>query len=191
MIVGRPELKISGGTNQTEREIDRAWLQHDPARNFIPTEIWRRLNAIKQELIPTAAVIEKLLRDQDLALIEQAIRRRGVNRQRLLKELRQALPAATLRISDKEILEIFWLSPKGPIIVDGKAGEAQDCLLACFAVAYPAGPKGLTLHSGWALEIADHAAADCCNAPSMPTCCEPPKPPPWHLSPPTRRPSCR
>jgi hypothetical protein len=80
-------------------------------------------------------------------------------RQRLLKDFRRALPAATLRLCDGEILELFWLSPKGPIIVDGRAGEEQDCLLACFAAAFPAGAKGLTLHSGWALEISDHASA--------------------------------
>ena len=102
-------------------------------------------------------MIEKRLRDSDLFVIEQVIRRRGVVRQRLLKDFRRALPAATLRLCGGEILEIFWLSPKGPIIVDGVAGEEQDCLLGCYVVAFPAGAKGLTLHSGWALEISDHA----------------------------------
>jgi hypothetical protein len=139
-----------------ETLLDRAWLDHDPQRAIIPSAVWRQLRAFKRELIPTAAVVENLLRDQDLVL-EPVIRRRGVHRQRLLDQLRRVLPAATLRISNKEILEIFWLSPKGPIIVDAKSGEGQDCLLACFAVAFPPDAKTLTLHSGWALEISDHA----------------------------------
>jgi hypothetical protein len=162
MIVGRPELRTiicdSGGTSLPDQSIlDRAWREHDLHRAAIPPAVWRQLRAIKRELAPTAAVIEKLLRDQDLVVIEQVIRRRGVVRQRLLKDFRRALPAATLRLCGGGILEFFWLSPKGPIIVDGRAGEEQDCLLACYAVAYPAGAKGMTLHSGWALEISDHA----------------------------------
>jgi hypothetical protein len=146
--------------SQTDQSIlEQAWRKHEPERGFVPSAVWRQLRAFKTEIAPTAAMIEKLLRDQDLGVIEQVIRRRGVTRRRLLKELRKALPAATLHLCDGEILEIFWLSPKGPIIVDGKAGEEQDCLLACYAVAFPAGAKGLTLHAGWALEISDHASA--------------------------------
>jgi hypothetical protein len=148
--------------SQTDDSIlEQAWRKHEPERGFIPSPVWRALRTLKRELAPTAAVIESMLRDQTLArnVMEPVIRRRGMHRIRLLKELRKALPDATLQISQQEILEIFWLSPKPHIIVDGKAGEEQDCLLACFVVAFPAGAKGLTLHSGWALEISDHASA--------------------------------
>src|ERR1700732_3554557 len=108
--------------SQTDESIlEQAWREHEPERGFIPASIWRRLRSFKAEIAPTAVVIENMLRDQDLVVIEQVIRRRGVNRQRLLKELRRALPDATLRLCDGEILELFWLSPKGPIIVDGRA----------------------------------------------------------------------
>jgi hypothetical protein len=126
---------------------EQAWIAPDPQRAAIPSAVWRQLRAIKRELAPTAAVIEKLLRDRDLVVIEPVIRRRGMSRQRLLNELRRVFPAASLRISSKEILEIFWLSPKGPIIVDGKSGEGQDCVLACYALAFPPDAKTLTLHS--------------------------------------------
>ena len=144
-----------------ESILEQAWREHEPERGFVPSAVWRQLRNLKSELAPTAAVIESILRDQTLArnVLEPVIRRRGMHRIRLLKELRRALPDATLRLCDGEILELFWLSPKGPIIVDGKAGEEQDCLLACYAVAFPAGAKGLTLHAGWALEISDHASA--------------------------------
>jgi sarcosine oxidase gamma subunit len=155
----RPVLKI---TNLPDESIlEQAWRTHEPERGFVPSSIWRRLRAIKAELAPTAVVIENMLRDQAAArtVLEPMIRRRGVARQRLLKELRRVLPAATLRICDMEILEISWLSPKSHIIVDGKAGEDQDCLLACYALAFPPDAKTLTIHSGWALEISDHASA--------------------------------
>jgi hypothetical protein len=123
--------------------------------------MWRQLRSIKREIAPTAVVIENMLRDQDAArtVLGPVIRRPGMHRQRLLKDLRRALPAATLRLCDMEILEIFWLSPKAPIIVDGKSGEGQDCILACFAAVYPVPAIGISLHAAWATEIADHAAA--------------------------------
>jgi hypothetical protein len=148
-------------TGTEELEMEQAWLAHDPRRAVIPQAVWRTLRAIKRDLIPTAAVIENMLRDQDTArtVLGPMIRRRGMHRQHLLNELRKAMPAAILRISSKQILEIFWLSPKGPIIVDGKSGENQDCVLACYALAFPPDAKSLTMHSGWSLEISDHACA--------------------------------
>jgi hypothetical protein len=71
----------------------------------------------------------------------------------------RVFPAASLRISSKEILEIGWLSPKPHIIVDAKSSKEQDCILACYALAFPPTAQTLTLHSGWALEISDHACA--------------------------------
>jgi hypothetical protein len=123
----------------TEDLLEHAWASHDPQRAVIPAAIWRQLRTFKRELAPTAAVIESMLSDQNLArsVLEPVIRRRGMHRIRLLEDLRRALPAASLRISNKQILEIFWLSPKPHIIVDAKSGEDQDCLLACYALAFP------------------------------------------------------
>jgi hypothetical protein len=38
-------------------------------------------------------------------------------------------------------------------------GELQDCLLVCYAAAWPPTPKSIRVHSAWALEVPDHAAA--------------------------------
>jgi hypothetical protein len=160
VLLERPVLRVSDGTSH-ESVLDRAWRDHEPQRGFVPASIWRRLRAIKAELAPTAVVLENMLRDQDAArtVLEPMIRRRGAARQRLLKELRRVLPAASVRLCDTEFLEIAWLSPKSHIIVDGKAGEDQNCVLACYAVVYPVPGIGITLHAAWATEIADHAAA--------------------------------
>jgi hypothetical protein len=146
----------------TEADLESAWRAHEPARAVVPAEAWRRLRDFKGTSAPTAMMVEKMLRDQAQArtMIAPLIRHRGVHRQRLLNDLRKVFPAASVNISHKEILDVAWLSPKGPLIIGGKAGEQQDCILACYAIAYPVpGLDGLSLHSGWALEIADHAAA--------------------------------
>jgi hypothetical protein len=37
------------------RDIERAWLQHDPSRGKIPSESWRALRNFKRSLAPQAA----------------------------------------------------------------------------------------------------------------------------------------
>jgi hypothetical protein len=150
-------------SEQIDREMELAWLSHDPLRRLIPGDVLRRLRALKRELEPTANLIERLLRDDALVknIITPLVRCRGVHRQRMLSDLKRALPAAELRIAHREILEIAWLSPKyRPIIIGGAAGEQQNCILCCFALAYQPLPGiALSLHASWALEITDHAAA--------------------------------
>jgi hypothetical protein len=145
-----------------DSQIERAWLLHEPARGEIPAEVWRGLRAFKRGLLPTAAIIEGVLKKEALAqhLIEPAIRRRGIARQKKLTELRRLLPHANVKISFREILEVSWLSPKPAILADPQhQGEEQDCTLVCYLVAFPPTPHSVTCHSGWAAEIPDHAAA--------------------------------
>jgi hypothetical protein len=145
-----------------DREIEAGWLTHQPERAAISNEIWRQLRAWKRELLPTAAVIETLLKKEALAqsLIEPCIRKRGVGRQRKLTELRRLLPGANVRVSFKDVLEVSWLSPKTAILADPQhQGESQDCLLVCYLVAFPPTPRSVTCHSAWALEAPDHACA--------------------------------
>jgi hypothetical protein len=152
----------SVGTDRSkELEIDRAWIQHDPERARITPAILRELRAFKRDIGITAATIEAVLKRDDLTqfLIEPLVRRRGMARRRQLEELRRTLPGAHAKISFKNILEIAWLSPTAPIIANPVGGEAQDCILACFLVAWPPTPQCLQCHRAWALEVPDHAAA--------------------------------
>jgi hypothetical protein len=145
-----------------EKQIEAAWLIHDPERATIPNEIWRQLRGWKRGLLATAAVIETLLKKEKLAqsIIEPAIKKRGVGRQRKLVDLRRMLPGANVRISHKDILEISWLSPKQAILADPQhQGEQQDCVLVCYLIAWPPTPRTIQAHSAWALEVSDHAAA--------------------------------
>jgi hypothetical protein len=144
-----------------DKEVEAAWLIHEPERAAIPADVWRQLRAWKRGLLATAAVIETLLKKEKLAqIIEPAIRKRGVGRQRKLVDLRKKLPGANIRISHKDILEISWLSPKRAILADPQHhGETQDCTLVCFMIAWPPTPRTIQAHSAWALEVSDHAAA--------------------------------
>jgi hypothetical protein len=164
MIVGRPEIQISGGmgqTDQTEREIERAWLQHDPARDRVPSDIWRQLRSIKREIEPTSLKIRATLQDEKLLhqLVGQCTRRRGMARQRLLKASRRSFPGAAIKLVHGDILEISWLAPSPPVIADPKDhGEAQACTLVCYVVAWPSPFGGIRLCSAWTMECPDHAA---------------------------------
>jgi len=148
-------------TDQTEREIERAWLQHERHRAAIPQEIWRRLLVLKKELEPTSAKIKAALQDETLlrSLVEQCTRRRGVARQRVLKTNRRTFPGTEIKVVRGDILEISWLAPSPPVIADPKRhGERQECTLVCYCVAWPSPPFGIRLCSAWSLEVPDHAA---------------------------------
>jgi hypothetical protein len=144
------------------KEVEAAWLAHEPERATISSDIWRSLRSLKRELLPTAAIIENVLKKEKLArsIIEPAVRRRGVGRQRRLTELRRMLPGANVRISHKDVLEISWLSPKTAILANPQhQGEQQDCVLVCYLIAWPPTPRSIQAHSAWALEVSDHALA--------------------------------
>jgi hypothetical protein len=64
-----------------------------------------------------------------------------------------------VKIVDGEILEISWIAPSPPVILDPKnPAEQQECLLCCYAVAWPTPPFGIRLCSPWSLEVPDRAA---------------------------------
>lgn len=159
-MLGRPELKIIASPLPIEREIELAWLRHEPERNRIPAAIRRRLRALKKEFEPTSMKIKVALNDEEMlsSLVRQCCMRRGVARQRLLADIRRTFPGAEVKVVHKNILEISWLAPSPPVIASPRDhGEAQDCTLVCYFVAWPS-PIGITLRSAWSLEVPDHAA---------------------------------
>jgi hypothetical protein len=180
-----------------DREVNAAWLLHEPERAAISNEIWRGLRAWKRELLPTASIIEGVLKREQLtrSLIEPAIRRRGIARQRKLTELRRLLPGANVKITYKEILEISWLSPKQAILADPQhQGESQDCLLVCYVVAFPPTPQRRTAspvirHGRRKFPTTPPPAS--CSVRRRPICARRCSPPGWRFSPPTPQRWCR
>jgi hypothetical protein len=147
-------------SEQVERDIERAWLRHQPERDRIPTEIWRKLRLFKKQFEPTSAKIKAALSDEAVlrSLVEQCCNRRGMARQRILADTRRRFPGAQVKIAHKDVLEISWLAPSPAVIASPKDhGEAQDCTLVCYAVAYPTPPFGIRLCSAFSLEVPDHA----------------------------------
>jgi hypothetical protein len=123
-----------------QREVDISWSRHEPERDRVPAEVWRRVRAFKRDLAPTAAIIERVLKNEHLAqpLITKCVRRRGMARQQFLGFLRRTLPNANVLIRYKEILEVSWLSPRPPMFAETQhPGELQDCILVCFLAAWP------------------------------------------------------
>jgi hypothetical protein len=160
-MLERPELTILRGADSTERQIEKSWQQHQPARNRIPSPIRRKLQSLKKELEPTSARIKQALQDEVLlrSLVEQCTRRRGIARQRLFKTVRRTFAEATVKIINGDILEISWLAPSPAVIANPKQmGERQSCTLVCYAVAWPTPPFGIRLSSAWSFECPDHAA---------------------------------
>ena len=150
----------SSNDDRSQREIELAWLSHEPERNRIPTVVWRQLRAIKKEIEPTSVKINATLQNEEMLhlLIEQCCRRRGMARQRLLAAVRRSFSGAEVKVVHKNVLDISWLAPSPPVIASPKDhGERQACTLLCYCVAWPA-PLGITVRSAWALEVPDHAA---------------------------------
>jgi hypothetical protein len=89
--------------DEIARQIDRSWSQHEPERDRIPAEIWRRVRAFKRELPPTAAIIERVLKNDKLAqpLIERCVRRRGMARQNFLPSLFPGRLAADAQVGHR------------------------------------------------------------------------------------------
>jgi hypothetical protein len=49
-----------------DSQVERSWLQHDPARAEIAPDIWRKLRAFKHGLVTTAGTIESILKRDEL-----------------------------------------------------------------------------------------------------------------------------
>jgi hypothetical protein len=145
------------------RQIDRSWLQHQPEKDRIPSSVWRSLRAFKGDLVQTAAVLEGLLKKQQISsLLEPLCRRRGMVRHGLLASMRRRLPGANIRIAHthRSIVEISWLSPRlGLFAAPQNPNEQQPCTLVCYTAVWPPTRDTLRMHSGWAAEIPDHALA--------------------------------
>jgi hypothetical protein len=136
-------------SEQIEREIERAWIVHEPDRARSPHEVWRKLRVHKKQFEPTSSKIRAALLDEASlqSLVIQCCRRRGVARQRILADTRRSFPGAAIKIAHKNVLEISWITPSPPVIVDPKDhSERQECTLVCYCVAWPS-PFGVRLWS--------------------------------------------
>jgi hypothetical protein len=147
-------------TDQTEGEIERAWLRHQPERDRIPAMAWRKLQTLKKQLEPTSSKIKVALGDEAAlqSLVTQCCNRRGMARQRIVADTRRNFPGARIKIAHKDILEVSWHAPSPPVIADPKhPGEKQGCILVCYCVAWSTPPFGIRVNSAWCLEACDHS----------------------------------
>jgi hypothetical protein len=143
----------------TARQIEKAWLAHQPERARIPAEAWRRLRQFKRSLAGPAASIDRGLHDdKTLDLLGEAVRRRGMARQRVLKVVKEKFAGATVR-AERDVVELHWLVPSTHLIQDIQdQGESQDCVVHYRTVIRLDILKIVVLWSTIISEIADHSA---------------------------------
>jgi hypothetical protein len=118
-----------------ERQIERAWIKHDPARLKIPSESWRALRRYKSSIAADAARImaasEATARLR--ALLIACFRKGTLARQkaRAIQALREYISPAVLTASPDALLWA-WPEPRGTIIISDDPAKKQDCIVAAW-----------------------------------------------------------
>jgi hypothetical protein len=144
-----------------EREIERAWLQHDPARAKITNEAWRALRQFKRTIAPLAARVTAAADDgkRIKALMYDYSRKGDVGAQRTFSKLKRHFHPALVERLQKGILW-SWLDPRGAMLADAKdEGESQDAILVRYGLAWVVRKRELTAYEAFTLEAPDHALA--------------------------------
>ena len=144
-----------------ESDIERAWRLHDPYRGRVPADVRRQLRQLKEDLDRDADATEKLLvsnRNVASRRVTDCIRRRGVARQRALREVRDRCPGAVV-VGQRDSLELRWLSPHRHVLAEPRRpGERQDCIVGHVALLWSdLDGIGETLWRRWLIEAPDHA----------------------------------
>jgi hypothetical protein len=144
-----------------EREVEKAWIQHDPARGKITNEAWRALRQFKRSIAPQAARVG--LASDDRKRIRELMydysRKGDVGAQRTFAKLRHHFHPATVERLQKGILW-SWLDPRGAMLADAKdVGETQDAILVRYGLAWVVKKRHLAAYEAFTLEAPDHALA--------------------------------
>jgi hypothetical protein len=140
------------------RDIERAWLQHDPSRGKIPSESWRALRIFKRSIAPLATRVG--LASDDRKRIKQLMfdysRKGDVGRVRTFAKLRHHFHPALVERLQKGVLW-SWLDPRGAMLIDPKdEGETQDAILVRCGLAWVVRKRELVAYEAFTLEAPDH-----------------------------------
>jgi hypothetical protein len=144
-----------------ESQIDRSWLQHDPAQGRVPREIYRNLRTFKRTIKPIADRIEAASEEHERigSLMYDYGLKGAIGKQRALKRLRQHFELATLTFPRPGYFMWSWLQPRGSMLLDPKdEGESQNALLVRYGVAWLE-HKRLAAYTAFSIEACDHALA--------------------------------
>ncbi len=146
-----------------ERQIERAWAQHEPERARAPPSARRAVAAFKARLAPDAERIKGALRGSALPLIDDWAKKGSPGRERKLRRIKAALGWAAVDDTGGA-LRVLWLEPRGQmVLIPGSQpwdhpSFAQDSVLVVGAVA--SRQNGRIRWSGFpVLEVPDHALA--------------------------------
>jgi hypothetical protein len=116
-----------------ERDIERAWAIHDPARTRIPIEARRAAKALWDRLAPDVARLNATYGSPEFRLIiTDWARKKGVGRERALGKIKTALAPAVLD-DVGGVLRLLWFEARGQLVQIDHPSFKQNCLLVVAA----------------------------------------------------------
>jgi hypothetical protein len=141
-----------------ERQIERAWIKHDPSRAKIPQEAWRALRNFKKQIAPQAArvAVASAARDRIKGLMADYSRKGDVGRQRTFAKLKHHFYPATVERLKAGILW-SWLEPRSAMLADpNDPGEEQNAILTRYGLVWVRRKREFLGYQAFSLEIPDH-----------------------------------
>jgi hypothetical protein len=144
-----------------DREIEKAWLAHEPERARVPREVWRDLRTFKRTIAPIADRLDAASTDRDRikVLLYDYACKGEVGRARALAKLRKHFPLATITFPRQGIMW-SWLAPRGCMLIDPEdEGEAQDALIIRYGFCWIERKRELNGYEAFSVEVPDHATA--------------------------------
>jgi hypothetical protein len=118
--------------DRREREVDRAWIEHDPSRARIPSEAWRALRRYKAGIAADAArIMAASEATPRLRALLIAVFHKGTlakQKVRAIERLRNYVAPAVLTVTDDAMIWA-WPEPRGTIIINDDPAKKKDCVV--------------------------------------------------------------
>jgi hypothetical protein len=116
-----------------ERDIERAWLRHEPLRARVTPEARRAVSAFKRQIDGDADRLKDALRVHVPMLCDWT-KLGPRNRERKFPRIKEALSPAEVVCIDGVLL-VLWLQSFGPLLANDDPSYRQDCVLVLGMVA--------------------------------------------------------
>ena len=138
-----------------EREVEKAWLQHEPWRRI---EARRAATAFKASIAGDAAKVKRALGGNALPLVDGFMRRGALGRPRKLLNIKAALSPAHIATVDGGLL-VQWQESRGPMLLEvDHPSFQQNCIIVVAAMASRV-RGSIRWSSCPVIEVTDHTLA--------------------------------
>ena len=141
-----------------EREIERAWRQHEPERAKVPLEARRQAKAFRDRIAPDADKIKAAYQSQPLRdLLNDWARKSAVWRNRAIRKIKQALAPAAVDDAGGALI-VAWLQAHERFVLVDSPTFGQSGIVISAAHISRAG-RDIRESSFPVLEAPQHALA--------------------------------